>query len=50
MRWIERHGSYAGWVASEEGRAREGERTTGALRYARGVLRVRERFAERGRL
>ena len=48
--WIERHGSYEGWAASETARAAAGEPTTGALAYARQVLAVRERFRERGRL
>lgn len=47
FRWIERDGSYAAWVHGEEQRAASGERTTGALSYARQVLRVRDRFRER---
>ncbi|MEL6429359.1 MAG: transglycosylase SLT domain-containing protein [Planctomycetota bacterium] len=48
--WIERHGSYEAWTESELNRAAAGERTTGALRYARQVLGVRDRLAARARL
>ena len=49
FRWIERDGSYEAWVRGEEARARRGERTTGALAYARQVQRVRDRFRARWR-
>lgn len=48
--WIERHGSFDAWAASETARAEAGEPTTGALAYARQVLAVRARFRERGHL
>ncbi|MEC8494823.1 MAG: transglycosylase SLT domain-containing protein [Planctomycetota bacterium] len=47
--WIERDGGYEAWVRGEEARARRGERTTGALAYARQVQRVRDRFRARWR-
>lgn len=49
FRWIERDGSYEAWARGEEARARRGERTTGALAYARQVQRVRELFRARWR-
>lgn len=45
--WIE-DGGYEGWVAREEARAQRGERTTGALAYARQVLAARAALEERG--
>ncbi|MEZ6005091.1 MAG: transglycosylase SLT domain-containing protein [Planctomycetota bacterium] len=39
-RWAGEHGDYAGWVRSEEQAAEKGEKTTGALAYARRTLRV----------
>lgn len=50
FRWIDRHGSYADWVRSEEERAARGEPTTGALAYARQVLSARDELARRGSL
>lgn len=47
FRWIERDGSYEAWARGEEQRAVKGERTTGALAYARQVLRIRGKFRER---
>ena len=49
FRWIERDGSYEAWARGEEARARRGERTTGALAYARQVQRVRDLFRARWR-
>ncbi|MEM1453202.1 MAG: transglycosylase SLT domain-containing protein [Planctomycetota bacterium] len=47
FRWIDRHGSYEGWVLSEETARARGDRTTGALAYARQVLRARDALRER---
>ncbi|MEM9382713.1 MAG: transglycosylase SLT domain-containing protein, partial [Planctomycetota bacterium] len=47
FRWIDRHGSYEGWVLSEETARARGEPTTGALAYARQVLRARDALRER---
>ncbi|MEZ6020843.1 MAG: transglycosylase SLT domain-containing protein [Planctomycetota bacterium] len=44
-RWAGEHGDYAGWVRSEEQAAEKGEKTTGALAYARRTLRVAGRCA-----
>lgn len=49
FRWIDRAGSYAAWVQSEEARSAAGQRTTGALAYARQVLAVRGVLAKRWR-
>jgi len=43
--WVRKHGSYAAWREKQE---RDGD--SQVLAYARGVLGVREHFAERGRL
>jgi len=48
--WIKDHGSYEGWVRSEERARAEGRRTTGALAYAREVLQARGKLEERGAL
>ena len=48
--WIEEHGSYEGWVGSEELARAEGRRTTGALAYAREVLEAQDKLEERGAL
>lgn len=50
FQWIKKRGSYDAWVLAEEDRARRGERTTGALAYARQVLAARRALAQRGRL
>ncbi len=50
FQWIEKRGSYEGFVENEEARARAGKSTTGALAYARQVLEAREALRERGRL
>ena len=50
FQWIEKRGSYEGFVAAEEDRVSRGERGTGALSYARQVLRAREALRVRGRL
>ncbi len=48
MRWMERHGGYAGWRAYAEQEELAGRRPSGALRYALGVLDARDRLLERG--
>ncbi len=48
--WIGDHGSYEGWVRSEEMARAEGRPTTGALAYAREVLLARSALEERGTL
>ncbi|MEE8468649.1 MAG: transglycosylase SLT domain-containing protein [Planctomycetota bacterium] len=48
LAWMERHGGYAGWRVQEEQEELAGRRTSGALRYALGVLDARERLLERG--
>jgi len=48
--WIEDHGSYGGWVRSEEVARAEGRPTSGALAYAREVLLARDKLEERGSL
>ncbi len=50
FQWIDKRGSYAGFVAAEEARARRGEPTTGALAYARQVLKAREALRQRGQI
>ena len=46
--WIEREGSYQSWRRREWQRHQAGERTTGTLEYATGVLAKMKAFAERG--
>ena len=48
LAWMERHGGYAGWRVREEQEELAGRRTSGALRYALGVLDARERLLQRG--
>ena len=48
FRWIERHGTYADWVQSEERARARGDKTTGSLAYARQVLRARDELRDRG--
>lgn len=49
--WIEAAGgSYGDWVRAQDARLARGERTSGALTYARGVLAVRDTLRERGRI
>ena len=50
MRWIEESGGYSGWAREQERRLEAGQPTSGALRYARGVLATRAAFVRRGRL
>ncbi len=50
FQWIEKSGSYGGFVAAEEALARLGKPTTGALAYARQVLKARRTLQERGHL
>lgn len=46
--WIEAAGGYPEWVQLQEQRWREGLPTSGALDYARVVLRAREQLRQRG--
>ena len=50
FQWIEAAGSYEAWVLQQENKLHAGERTNGALLYARGVLATMERFRERGEI
>ena len=46
--WIEAAGGYPEWVQLQEQRWRDGLPTSGALDYARVVLRAREQLRRRG--
>jgi len=48
MRWMDRYDGYAGWRAWEEREELAGRRSSGALRYALGVLDARDRLLQRG--
>ena len=48
MRWMDRYDGYAGWRAWEEREELAGRRSSGALRYALGVLDARDHLLQRG--
>ncbi|MFT4541550.1 MAG: soluble lytic murein transglycosylase-like protein [Planctomycetota bacterium] len=50
FQWMEAAGGYPSWVRAQESKMADGERTNGALIYARGVLLTMSGFQERGRI